>query len=152
MSSYPTPLTADAVPIGSSFLGTADYSQLYAQRTAAKKPVDGALIRVALVDLRGFDLQYLLNLHADHLASCDSAQLSDKRDTLWVVGTRPTRSKKVIVEAVKHARHQSLLEEAAGLLRKMNRCNHWCDLEPIASASREFIRDQVSLGRLEEEI
>jgi len=149
MSAAATNLTADAIPIGASFLGTADYRQLCAQRASSKKPVDGTLIRVSLVDLRGFDLQYVLDLHADHLASFDSAQLCDRRNTVWVVGKRATRSKKVIVEAVKYARHESLLEEAADLLRKINRCNHWHEMEPHTKASNEFIRDQVRLNRLE---
>lgn len=113
-------MKAHEVPIGSGFLGSI-WSEDWHAHWKPGKPIPGELIDVKTIVPSASSgdsyLKDLLQLHANHLTSESSSQLST-RLAFWVVGTRETRSVKVTVFDWNSTRAESYLEELHEMLRQ----------------------------------
>lgn len=113
-------MKASEVPIGSGFLGSMWSEDWHAHKKPGK-PIPGELIDVrTIVPGASCDdgyLKELLLLHANHLSSESSSQLST-RQAFWVVGVRETRSVKVTVFDWSCRRSESYLESLHEMLRQ----------------------------------
>lgn len=113
-------MTANEIPIGAGFLGSMWHSD-WNEHWKAGKPVPGELVRVTVIkpqSSRGDAyLRDLLKLHANHLHSDSSSQISCPSQAFWVVGVRETRSAKVYIFDWHSRARATHLERIHGLLR-----------------------------------